>query len=154
MADPSALAAGVFPLKPVSRVWTLNEMSGAKVTRKGFTLVPDIASSGFMIQGTTLHAEMAECGDIFAIPGFIEMVTTYVILSRVRKADGLLLMRAFSPYLFRLGSPPGPHCLTKLLRHRLTGTAQGENVTYTPGDATAEYTALAQRWEDEKMAEG
>ena len=114
-----ALDVGVFPLKPVQRQWTVNNNSDAKVTRKGFTLVPDLASTAFMIQGTTLPAEIAECGDVFAMPGLTEMVTTYVILSRVRCADSLLLLRAFSPYLFRVGSPPGPACLLKLLHHRL-----------------------------------
>ena len=85
------------------------------LTRKGFTLVPDFASTAFMVQGMNLSAELAECGDIFDTPGISEMLATYVILSRVRKADGLLLLRAFSPYLFRLGSAPGPYCLLKLL---------------------------------------
>ena len=75
--------------------------------------MPDLASTGFMIQGTTLDVELAECGDIFSTVSLADMVTTYVILSRVKKADGLLLMRAFSPYLFRLGDAPGPHCLLK-----------------------------------------
>ena len=44
------------------------------------------------MQGETLKAELADCGDITALPGLTEMLTTYVILSRVRKADCLLLM--------------------------------------------------------------
>ena len=99
-----------------------------KVARRGFTLVPDFACTGFMIQGQTLNAEIADCGDIVSLSGLTEMITSYVILSRVRKADHLLLMRAFSPYLFRLGDAPGPACLLKLLRHKFTGAAQ------TPGD--------------------
>ena len=73
------------------------------------------------MQGETLKAELADCGDITALPGLTEMLTTYVILSRVRKADALLLMRAFSPYLFKLGNPTGPYCLLKLLRRRFFG---------------------------------
>ena len=74
------------------RSWVVNAASGAKVTRKGFTLVPDLASIAFMIQGTTLEAMIAERGDVFAVPGITEMVTTYVILSRVRRADAMLLL--------------------------------------------------------------
>ena len=117
------LDPGVFPLKSVTRVWTLNEDSGAKVHREGFNIVPDQASTAFMIQGETLDAELADCGDIFAQPGLTEMLNAYVILSRVRAAENLLLLRAFSPYLFRVGSPPGPACLLKLLRHRLSSSA-------------------------------
>ncbi len=106
-----------------------------------------------MIQGATLHALSAECGDVFDLPGLTEMVTTYVILSRLRKADGLFLMRAFSPYLFRLGSPPGPRCLLKLLRHLIAGTAQEYGVTFSPEEATAAYTGLSQQWGDMKQHE-
>ena len=38
-------------------------------------------------------------------------------------------MRAFSPYLFRHGRPPGPYCLQKLLRSRFYGAAQEKPTT-------------------------
>ena len=68
----------------------------------------------------------------------------YVILSRVTKADGLLLLRAFNPDLFRMGAAPGPHCLLKLLRARFKqtqtpGAAQDSNEEYDLAAATAEY---------------
>jgi hypothetical protein len=88
------------------------------IVRKGFTLIPDYASTAFMMQGCSLEAAIAECGDEFQVGGLSEMMTTYVILSRVKKADGLLLLRAFSRELFRMGMAPGPYCLLKLLRHR------------------------------------
>ena len=47
------------------------------------------------------------------------MVTAYVILSRVKSAAGLALLRAFTPELFAQGPAPGPHCLMKFLRARL-----------------------------------
>jgi len=110
-----------------------------------------------MIQGTTLDAELAECGDVLSIPGMSEMLTTYVILSRVRRADALLLLRAFSPYLFRLGSPPGPECLIELLRHRFSAapkpqattssSAQETASTWSTNDAMEKYKKLAADWE-------
>ena len=111
---------------------------------------------GFMMQGETLKAELADCGDITALPGLTEMLTTYVILSRVRKADCLLLMRAFSPYLFKLGNPTGPYCLLKLLRRRFSGAAQTsdsqsrDDDVYGPEEAKAEYVTLTKEWEDKK----
>ena len=162
---------GIFPLTPVRRQWTVNEASGAQVSRRGFTLVPDGASTAFMVQGSTLLAALADCGDIFTLPGLTEMVNAYVILSRVRTADTLLLLRAFSLQLFRTGTPPGPACLLKLLRHRLlsvspqsrtsdqkdpTSTEPGANSgrhgkrAYTPRDAVEEYKELSERWEHEK----
>ena len=142
------LAEGVFPLKAVTREWELNKATKTKVSRKGFTLVPNFACTGFMMQGETLKAELADCGDITALPGLTEMLTTYVILSRVRKADGLLLMRAFSPYLFRLGEPTGPYCLLKFLRKRFSGAAQKVDIRsrdedeYGPDQAIPEYVTL------------
>ena len=121
------LPNGVFLLHSVKRKWKLSE-SGSQVSRSGFTLVPDYASTGFMMQGETLLADIAEYGDIFSVPGMTEILTTYVILSRVKRADSLLLLRAFSPNLFRFGSPPGPACLIKHLQRRL-GKEDGSNQT-------------------------
>ena len=45
------LGPGVWPLYPVVRTWTLNEALGTKIRRKGFTLLPDYASTAFMILG-------------------------------------------------------------------------------------------------------
>ena len=95
------LPVGVFPLFPVERTW---EIGGAKILRKGFTLIPDFANTGFMIQGASLKAAVADCGDVHTTAGLAEMMTSYVILSRVTKADGLLLLRAFNPELFTMGA--------------------------------------------------
>jgi len=101
------LGPGVLPLYPVERTWILNDASGAKVRRKDFTLLPDYASTAFMIQGATLDASIADCGDIVDLPGLSELMTTYVILSRVKTAHTLLLLRAFSHELFWDGRSAG-----------------------------------------------
>ena len=132
------------------RAWTIDESTGSRATREGFCLVPDFASTAFMIQGYTLDAELADCGDTMTQFGTTEMVTAYVILSRVRSAATLLLMQVFSQDLFRLGSPPGPACLMKLLRRRLT-EEDPLVVEHTSEQAIAGYTVLAKRWEDEKQ---
>ena len=43
------LHQGVFPLKAVTREWELNKATKTKVSRKGFTLVPDFACTGFLM---------------------------------------------------------------------------------------------------------
>ena len=70
------LGPGVLPLYPVDRTWTLNEASGAKIRRRGFTLLPDCANTAFMIQGSNLVASIADCGDITDLPGLPEAMTT------------------------------------------------------------------------------
>ena len=72
----------------------------------------------FMIQGTTLPAGIVDCGDIVDAGGFSDLMTVYVMLSRMKSADGLLLLRAFCPNIFQMGPPPGPHCLLKMMRQR------------------------------------
>ena len=58
------LGPGVWPLFPVRRTWELNAAQGSKIKRLGFTLLPDYASTAFMIQGATLRAAIADCGDV------------------------------------------------------------------------------------------
>ena len=65
----SMLGKGVFPLKLVSRVWEVNKSTNSKISRKGVTLVQDVACTGFMQQGTTLDALIPECGDVLDRPG-------------------------------------------------------------------------------------
>ena len=116
-------------------MWAMNEAS-SKVNRKGFTFVPDYANTGFMVQGETLRAEIAECGDIFSVPGMTEILTTYVIFSQFKKAELLLSLRAFSPNLFKFGSPPGPACFIKHLQRRLSSSGRLSATPYTKADAT------------------
>jgi hypothetical protein len=104
-----------------------------------------------MMQGCSLEAAIADCGDELGIGGLSEMMTAYVILSRVKRAHGLLLLRAFSPELFRMGMAPGPYCLLKLLRHRFgeqddTGTAHGGNAKDAGSDYRKE-SAIAEHGE-------
>ena len=130
------LGPGVRPLFPVQRTWTLNESLGTKIRRQGFTLLPDYASTAFMIQGSTLPAAIADCGDVAECGGLSELMTTYVILSRVQSANGLLLLRAFCPNIFQMGAPPGPYCLLKLLHDRFSNAAR---LPYNTEAATVEY---------------
>ena len=140
----------MWPLYPVDRTWILNEALSTKIKRKEFTLVPDYASTAFMIQGATIPAGIADCGDVTDFGGLSELMTTYVILSRVKSADGLLLLRAFCPNMFAMGALPGPTCLLKLLRYRFSSAVHesGQNEEHAfPGAAHdvghVDYTAAA-----------
>ncbi|CAK0869630.1 unnamed protein product [Prorocentrum cordatum] len=125
-----------------------NSASGAKIRRTGFTWIPDFASTAFMMQGATLTAGLADCGDVLDLVGSSEAMTAYVILSRLTSAEGLLLLRAFAPELFRQGAAAGPHCLLKLLRARhgpdaaTAGGPAGEAQEYGRAEATEEYATM------------
>ena len=124
-------------------MWELNAATGAKIRRRGFTFLPDFASTAFMIQGATLKAGLADCGDVLETVGTSEAMTAYVILSRLTSAEGLLLLRAFSPELFNMGVPPGPACLLEHLRRRFTQVAS----THTVQDAAMDYDARVKKAE-------
>ena len=70
----------------------------------GYLLLPDFASTGFMMQGASLLATLVDCGNVDSIGGIHTMVNAYLIPSRVKNASGLALLRAFSSQLFSNGS--------------------------------------------------
>ena len=146
----SKLPPGVFPLRGVQRSWVVNRQTEAKVRRKGFQLLPDFACTAHMVQGMTLAGLMADCGDVLDNVALKDMLAAYVALSRVRSADTLLLLRAFSMQLFQQGPPPGPHCLMKLLRARCA--SNGDKSSYNLQEAISEYSVLMQAKEDDKSA--
>lgn len=135
-------APGVLPIFPEKHDWTSNKAMEAKAERHGFRLIPDFASTAFMMQGTSLQASLVDCGDVDAAGSFGPMVTAYVILSRVKGAHGLALLRGFSPELFNTGVAPGPHCLMKFLRTKAARGDEAEvvNNEYSTEHAQEEYT--------------
>ena len=104
---------------------------------------------------TSINAEISDIpletrgsNDFWDNPGLTEMMTTYVILSRVRRASSILILRAFSLRLFQQGCPPGPFCLLKYLRARFNRHQNDDQ--YTSAQAIDEYKELIQRWESKK----
>ena len=96
----------MWPQFPVYRAWELNVAEGSNVKRHGFTLLPEYASTAFMFQGATLRAAVSDCGDVADAGGLSELMTTYVIIIRVKSANDLLLVRVFCPNLFQKGGSP------------------------------------------------
>ena len=122
------------------------------------------SDAGFVPNSCLCGPRRVVRGGVTGLPGLTEMITNYVILSRLRRADSLLLMRAFSPTLFRHGSPPGPYCLQKLLRSRFSSNEQTQPTksqtfnaqegtheeVYTTEEAMREYKRLSGEWDARK----
>ena len=87
--------------------------------RTWYTLLPDFVWIVFVAQGMTLQALLADCGDIMDSTSMLDQMNTYVILSRLKRFDGLLLLRAFSSALFTHVGSAGLACLLKHMRARL-----------------------------------
>lgn len=117
------LNVGVYPFKPVQRPWFINKKNMVKATRKGFALFPDFACTNHIAQGVTLTAAILDCGEFLDEPSLKDMLAAYVALSRVRRADDMLLPRACSSRLFHHGPPPGPHILIRLRRGEIDAEA-------------------------------
>ena len=122
---------------PMERPWEVNKKWDTWIKRRGGVLLfPYFAHTAHIVQGTTLDAAVVDAGSVLDVPHLKDMLVAHVALTRVKFADSLLLSQAFSPHLFRQGSPPGPRILMQLLRARL-GPSGVEGPT--PEMAVAEF---------------
>ena len=82
----SALAPGVYPLKPMQRTWIVNKEHGSKISRLGFPLLPHFACTCHMVQGLTLKAMLLNSLNFRASVNVEAMLQAYVGHSRVKLA--------------------------------------------------------------------
>ena len=139
MENPRQVRTRSIPIAPSSPSVGI-EWSQWQDSKTRLHLGPDFTSTAFMIQGATLQAGLADCGDVTDVVGSSDAMTGYVILSRLTAATGLLLLRAFSPVLFRQGEPPGPCVLLKWMRSRFC--KETEAAEYTFDQVLTEYAEL------------
>ena len=115
----SGLDVGVYPLTPRSRTWIVNKVTGCAARRTGFFVTPDFACTSHAVQGDTLEAVWASPKRPGLRTNLQDMVTAYVIFSRVRSGGAIKLLNAFAPKLFQSGPPVGASMLLKKLRGEL-----------------------------------
>ena len=113
------LPVGVYPLTPISRTWKVHKATGISARRTGFTLMPDFASTGHMIQGATLDAVFCEMQDSSGKSKDAQILA-YVGASRVRLLSRIYILQPFSPTLFTQGPPKGPDILLRKLTGEIT----------------------------------
>ena len=104
-----------------------------EIARKGFSAVPDFASTIHVATGRSLNAVIPDLGGVVEPVSFAAMMRDYIALSRATEADGLLIARPFSPNLFQLGPQP----FATLLLERLLGKVEDENLVKAWADAAA-----------------
>ena len=109
------LPRGVYPITPRSRTWQVNKRTGIQARRKGYTLIPDFASTAHMIQGATLETAFTDLLDATAKTSLSAMIAAYVCLSRVKELRNIVVMQPFCPSLFTRGPPTGPARLIRKL---------------------------------------
>ena len=95
-----------------------------KLKRYGFPIVPDFGGTAHAYCGSTLPAAIGDCLSWTSKPQRDAMLRAYIIMSRVKEAENMLIVQPYSPHLFRQGMLPGPRLLLDVLTKKLTTTSQ------------------------------
>ena len=105
----------IFTLRVQQKQWSLDKEGNVKIARFGFPVVPDFGGTAHAYCGSTLEASLGDLLPWYQKPQMADMLKAYIIKSRIRLAENLLLVQPYSPHLFRQGSNPGPQLLLDLL---------------------------------------
>ena len=108
----------IFILRVQGKPWSLGQ--NIKLTRYGFPIVPDFGGTAHAYCGSTMPAALGDLLPWFKKPKLEEMLKAYIIKSRVKEADHLMLAQPYSPHLFRQGQLPGPQLLLDVLEKRIS----------------------------------
>ena len=123
----------MYALTPRRVTWAVdkrpgNEQSCNEIRRTGFPLVPDFASTIHAITGQELEHEILDLKSFSESVSEEQQMMAYIGLSRVKRADGLLLADPFSPCLFQQGKVIGPTVLMHHLRGKIPEKALKETL--------------------------
>ena len=110
----------IFTLKVQSKPWALDKAGAVKIRRFGFPLVPDFGGTAHAYCGTTMDAALGDLLPWAHKPRLDEMLRAYIIKSRIRNAEDIMIARPYSPHLFRQGLLPGPALLLDVLEKKIT----------------------------------
>ena len=136
-AMPNHYGEKVYALKPKRRTWTVDRAGNYKIRRSGFAVIPAFGGTAHAFCGDTLDAAVGDLFPWFKKPTREDMLRAYIIESRPRSMDNLLVVQPYSPELFRQGELPGPHILMSVLRKTMT-LAEAKEAWQREGDAKEE----------------
>ena len=114
---PGLKECGVYPIVPQRAQWHIDRReknSVLRVTRWQLPLLPAFALTAHAAQGRTLDAAIVD----LRVTKQMSKIASYVALSRVRRADDILIFRPFDVDMFSSGCPDGPVALIKWLQLR------------------------------------
>ena len=117
--------AGVYPITPTKRSWALDrhrKVPRLKIVREQLPLAPAFAMTAHASQGQTLDAAIVD----LMISKESSPQTSYVALSRVRKAEDILIFRPFAREIFTRRRALGPELLIRRLRREEIDRAELE----------------------------
>ncbi len=105
-----------FAVNPRKVTWSVDAAGTCQLQRTGFPLVVDFGATIHSVTGQEFDFEILDLNSFWTNANLESMLMAYIGLSRVKKADGLLLVEPFSPCLFQQGTHPGPCILMEFLR--------------------------------------
>jgi hypothetical protein len=110
----------IYRLRAQWTTWHLDQNRTVEIRRCGFPIVPEFGGTAHAYCGTSLDACIGDLLDWWQRPSREAAVRAYIIESRVRRLENLLLARPYSPALFQLGAHAGPSYLLQTLQGRLS----------------------------------
>ena len=116
----------IFTLRVQAKIWSLDKAGAVKIQRFGFPIVPDFGGTAHAYCGSTLDASIGDLLSWTAKPRLEDMLKAYIIKSRVRESENLMIAQPYSPHLFRQGVLPGPQLLLDVLEGRKTAAEAKE----------------------------
>ena len=121
-AMPNLYGEKVYALVPKRRTWARDRAGNYKIRRSGFAVIPAFGGTAHAYCGDTLDAAVGDLLAWYRKPSRDDMLRGYIIESRPRSIDTLLVVQPYSPALFTQGDLPGPHILMSVLRGTRTLT--------------------------------
>ena len=113
------LGRGIYPLRPTTKIWIVNERTKIKAKRKGFQIVPDYGQTAHSEQGASESAAIVNCLSSTHNCKKTDAISSYIGLTRIKKKEALLISEPFSPALFRQGGAEGPEMLMEVLKRKI-----------------------------------
>ena len=101
-------------------MWTLDKAGNVKIIRHGFLIAPDFGGTAHAYGGATMTATSGDVLPWHKKPTLEDMLRGYIIKSRVKQADKIILAQPYSPHLFRQGLLPGPKLLLDVLLKKVS----------------------------------
>ena len=144
----------IYKLMSQCRQWNVDRAGAIKILRHGYSIVPDFGGTAHAYGGTALDACLGDVPAWSAKPTRAADLRGYVIKSRVKRAQNILLAQPYWPHLFRQGDLPGPTLLMKALQKELIlknaqglagrRTAFGTQMQSTQAMVRTSYIAISQ----------
>ena len=107
---------GIIAIEPEIEQWVLDRAWKVLVKRRGFCMAPDLAGTAHSFVGATLKAALLDLDKWEQEPNHDSQLSGYMCLSRAEEIEGICIVKAYAPNLFRNGDQLGPDLLLKFQR--------------------------------------